>query len=134
VIIAGARCYDCIYCIHTNSFAFTIKMAATSRVDPKSIIRHEDQVVKSSEGSNKYKAFELANGLKILLISDKETDKSAASLDINVGALSRFSVNIYEFSLKHESLIQDLCMIPRNCPAWHTYVSICYLWAQKRFE
>ncbi|VDN41544.1 unnamed protein product [Gongylonema pulchrum] len=34
-----------------------------------------------------YRGLELANGLRVLLVSDPETDKSAASLDVNVGHL-----------------------------------------------
>lgn len=32
-----------------------------------------------------YRGLELTNGLRVLLISDPKTDKSAASLDVNVG-------------------------------------------------
>ncbi|UYV75846.1 IDE, partial [Cordylochernes scorpioides] len=32
-----------------------------------------------------YRGLELANGLKVILISDPTTDKSAAAMDVNVG-------------------------------------------------
>lgn len=32
-----------------------------------------------------YRGLELSNGLRMLLISDPHTDKSAASMDVNVG-------------------------------------------------
>lgn len=32
-----------------------------------------------------YRGLELTNGLKVLLVSDPTTDKSAAALDVNAG-------------------------------------------------
>lgn len=43
-------------------------------------------VVTSSTDKNLYDALTLDNGLRVLLISDPEADKSAASLDVNVGS------------------------------------------------
>lgn len=43
------------------------------------------EVIKSPNDHRSYDAFELANGLKVLLISDPHTDKAAAALDVNVG-------------------------------------------------
>ena len=42
-------------------------------------------VTTSPNDQREYHAFELANRLKVLLISDPTTDKSAAALDVNVG-------------------------------------------------
>ncbi|KAJ8896493.1 hypothetical protein PR048_001837 [Dryococelus australis] len=50
--------------------------------------RQVDNIVKSAEDKRLYRALELTNDLKVLLISDGTTDKSAASLDVNVGHLS----------------------------------------------
>ena len=47
-----------------------------------------DDIIKSSEDKRQYKAFILNNGLKVLLISDVDTDKSAAALEVNVGFMS----------------------------------------------
>ena len=47
-----------------------------------------DNIVKSVGDKRDYKAFVLNNGLKVLLISDVETDKSAAALDVNIGSMS----------------------------------------------
>ncbi|MBL09803.1 MAG: hypothetical protein CL402_04670 [Acidiferrobacteraceae bacterium] len=44
------------------------------------------EVVKSPSDHRDYVARELTNGLKVLLISDPNTDKSAAALDIKVGS------------------------------------------------
>ena len=45
-------------------------------------------VRKSSNDSREYKFMELGNKLKLLLISDVETEKSAASIDVHVGHTS----------------------------------------------
>ncbi|KAK6035998.1 peptidase, M16 family, partial [Cooperia oncophora] len=34
-----------------------------------------------------YRGLELTNGLRVLLVSDPTTDKSAAAMDVNVGSL-----------------------------------------------
>ncbi len=41
---------------------------------------------KSPIDSKEYRALVLENGLKVLLVSDRESDKSAASLDVHVGS------------------------------------------------
>ncbi len=46
------------------------------------------EVVKSDEDKRLYRGLVLENGLRTLLISDPETDKSAAAVDVNVGHLS----------------------------------------------
>ncbi len=47
-----------------------------------------EPVVKSPNDSRDYRALELANGMRVVLVSDPETDKAAASLDVNVGSSS----------------------------------------------
>ena len=49
------------------------------------IQRIEDQIVKSPEDKREYRGLELANGIKVLLISDPTTDKSSAALDVHIG-------------------------------------------------
>ena len=44
------------------------------------------EIIKSSSDKRVYKLLILPNDMKCLLISDPETDKSAASLDVNVGS------------------------------------------------
>lgn len=44
------------------------------------------QPVKSPNDENTYRYLTLDNGLRVLLVSDPDTDKAAASLDVNVGA------------------------------------------------
>ncbi|MGR6873019.1 insulinase family protein [Pseudomonas sp. HK3] len=47
----------------------------------------DDQPVTSSQDNKQYRYLELDNQLKVLLISDKNADHGAASLDVNVGSL-----------------------------------------------
>ncbi|XP_063610244.1 insulin-degrading enzyme-like isoform X2 [Penaeus indicus] len=47
-----------------------------------------DSVIKSEEDLRKYRALVLENNLKVLLISDPNTDKSAAALDVHIGSMS----------------------------------------------
>lgn len=47
-----------------------------------------DSVTKSEEDQREYRALILDNDLKVLLISDPATDKSAASLNVHVGSMT----------------------------------------------
>lgn len=53
--------------------------------DNNSIIRRVDKIIKSEEDKRSYRALELANRMKVLLISDPTTDKSGAALDVDIG-------------------------------------------------
>ena len=48
----------------------------------------EYDVIKSANDTRNYGVLELANGMRVLLISDPETDKSSAALDVHVGTMS----------------------------------------------
>jgi len=47
-----------------------------------------DAIAKPEADNREYRGLQLANGMKVLLISDSETDKSSAALDVHVGHLS----------------------------------------------
>lgn len=49
------------------------------------IIRRVENIIKSQEDKRLYRGLELSNHMKVLLVSDPTTDKSAAALDVNVG-------------------------------------------------
>lgn len=51
------------------------------------IVKQYDNIIKSPEDKREYRGLLLKNGLKILLISDPKTDRSAAAMDVNVGHL-----------------------------------------------
>ncbi|KAF5280052.1 hypothetical protein FQA39_LY18167 [Lamprigera yunnana] len=53
-----------------------------------SILKRYDNIIKSAEDKRLYRGLELVNRMKVLLVSDPTTDKSAAALDVNVGYLS----------------------------------------------
>jgi len=44
-----------------------------------------DNIIKSPEDGRLYRGLELKNSMKVLLISDPTTDKSAAALDVHIG-------------------------------------------------
>ncbi len=46
------------------------------------------QVIKSPNDTRDYRTFVLDNGMKVLLVSDPEADKAAASVDVNAGSNS----------------------------------------------
>ncbi|CAH1389545.1 unnamed protein product [Nezara viridula] len=47
-----------------------------------------DSIVKSSEDKRDYRGIELSNGMRVILVSDPTTDKSAAALCVNIGFMS----------------------------------------------
>ncbi|XP_021926557.1 insulin-degrading enzyme isoform X2 [Zootermopsis nevadensis] len=54
----------------------------------KGVKRCVNDIIKSAEDKRLYRCLELQNDMKVLLISDSSTDKSSASLDVNVGHMS----------------------------------------------
>ncbi|XP_075989549.1 insulin degrading metalloproteinase [Anticarsia gemmatalis] len=52
------------------------------------VVKRYDDILKSQEDKRVYRGLLLTNRLKVLLVSDPTTDKSAAALDVNVGYLS----------------------------------------------
>ncbi|XP_058795185.1 insulin-degrading enzyme isoform X2 [Phymastichus coffea] len=65
----------------------TDMVASAVKHQPKEPIRFNN-IIKSYNDKRNYRGLILHNKLKVLLISDPTTDKSAASLDVNVGYLS----------------------------------------------
>lgn len=49
-----------------------------------------NNIAKSPKDTREYRGLILKNQMKVLLISDTKTDKSAASLHVNVGMLRTF--------------------------------------------
>ena len=47
---------------------------------------HAEEVIKSPNDTRDYAALTLENGLRVILVSDPEADKAAASLNVNVGS------------------------------------------------
>lgn len=53
---------------------------------PDSQQEEEVEVIKSENDQREYRALELDNGLRVLLISDPDTDKASAAMDVAVGS------------------------------------------------
>lgn len=47
-----------------------------------------EQIIKSQNDDREYRYLELDNGLKVVLVSDKEADKAAASMDVHIGHMA----------------------------------------------
>lgn len=70
---------------------------------PSTMVDHQvqqrvDDIKKSVSDSRVYRGLVLKNGLTVLLISDPETDLSAASLSVAVGKLFILKANIFTSS------------------------------------
>ncbi|XP_018580177.1 insulin-degrading enzyme [Anoplophora glabripennis] len=80
------------YQIRTTIFLYStvgiFKQAEAKMANPSLILRRIDDIIKSEEDKRQYRGLELTNRLKVLLVSDPNTDKSAAAMDVNVGFLS----------------------------------------------
>lgn len=50
------------------------------------VLRRVDNIVKSAVDNRNYRGLELSNHMKVLLVSDPTTDKSAAAIDVNIGS------------------------------------------------
>nr|VFK53930.1 MAG: Secreted Zn-dependent peptidases, insulinase-like [Candidatus Kentron sp. TUN]VFK55849.1 MAG: Secreted Zn-dependent peptidases, insulinase-like [Candidatus Kentron sp. TUN]VFK58286.1 MAG: Secreted Zn-dependent peptidases, insulinase-like [Candidatus Kentron sp. TUN] len=84
--------------LHVHDFPTTIRRINALTISPASILlavislalapsaRCNTTILSSPHDARQYAAFELPNRLKVLVIEDPKTDKSAAALDIFVGS------------------------------------------------
>lgn len=49
------------------------------------VLKRVNNIIKSDEDKREYRGLVLSNNMKILLVSDPVTDKSAAAMQVNVG-------------------------------------------------
>ncbi|CAK8675757.1 unnamed protein product [Clavelina lepadiformis] len=61
-------------------------MSRLEQLHQQGLSRHDD-VAKSASDLRNYRGLKLQNGMKIMLVSDSNTDKAAASMDVNVGSM-----------------------------------------------
>ncbi|KAL3863624.1 hypothetical protein ACJMK2_005374 [Sinanodonta woodiana] len=67
------------------------KLRPTSRVNSTmtqhhvKVVLEDGKIIKSSRDDRTYRALELTNGMRVLLVSDPSTDKSSAAMDVNIG-------------------------------------------------
>ena len=54
------------------------------------VYRSNNKIIKSASDLREYRGLELANKMKVMLISDPLTDKAAASMDVNIGMKALF--------------------------------------------
>lgn len=71
----------------SNNVPLSKLATATSAMGVDKLTRFEN-ITKSQQDNRNYRGLKLSNGLKVLLISDPTTDKSAAALSVEVGHLS----------------------------------------------
>ncbi|GFO42674.1 insulin-degrading enzyme [Plakobranchus ocellatus] len=65
-----------------------LRMASTvAKMAPVVKIYEDCHFIKSAADSRQYRGIQLENGLKILLVSDPETDKASAAMDVHIGHL-----------------------------------------------
>jgi insulysin len=68
-----------------NLFLFSFQKGIYCKMNNPAIKRIENHIIKSPEDKREYRGLELANGIKVLLVSDPTTDKSSAALDVHIG-------------------------------------------------
>ncbi|EZA60071.1 insulin-degrading enzyme isoform X2 [Ooceraea biroi] len=64
------------------------KAAMTNTANHEHVVERFNDIIKSQNDDRSYRGLVLANKMKVLLISDPTTDKSAVALDINIGYMS----------------------------------------------
>ncbi|KAL0616174.1 Insulin-degrading enzyme [Plecturocebus cupreus] len=82
---SGMILAHCNFCL-LDRFFFQKK--TYSKMNNPAIKRIGNHITKSPEDKREYRGLELANGIKVLLISDPTTDKSSAALDVHIGDLA----------------------------------------------
>ncbi|CAG9815290.1 unnamed protein product [Phaedon cochleariae] len=91
LVIMIALCKHC-ESRYTSEKNYTVGPAkqSISKMDNLSnlVLRRIDNITKSGEDKRLYRGLELSNHMKVLLVSDPNTDKSSAAMDVNVGFLS----------------------------------------------
>ncbi|KAI4457938.1 nardilysin [Holotrichia oblita] len=75
-------------CLYSSlSFIAMQKVESMMNSSP-AILKRIDNIIKSDEDKRLYRGLLLSNNMKVLLVSDPATDKSAAALHVNVGYMS----------------------------------------------
>ena len=58
-----------------------------------SVAKQIDNIVKPDGDKRVYRAIELTNGMKVMVVSDPTTEKAAAAMDVNIGRQHRLDIN-----------------------------------------
>jgi len=75
-------------CSATKSVSSITEEQMTNMMKSKSILRIHNTIKKSASDKRNYHGFELKNQMKVMVISDPETDKAAAAMCVNIGYFS----------------------------------------------
>lgn len=81
--------------ISASHFRFVRKAhhkANMGEISKIGVLKRVDNIIKSAGDSRSYRGLELNNHLKVLLVSDSTTDKSAAAIDVNIGKSEQWCV------------------------------------------
>lgn len=70
-----------------NLFFPSFQEKTYSKMNNPAVKRIGNHIIKSPEDKREYRGLELANGIKVLLVSDPTTDKSSAALDVHIGTV-----------------------------------------------
>ena len=70
---------------HHKYFAFFFRKTTMVNNIPDRVIQRFDNITQPKEDKRQYRGILLENQLKCLLVSDSSTQKSAASVDVNIG-------------------------------------------------
>lgn len=95
-------------------------MGETAKI---SVLKRVDNIVKSAGDNRSYRGLELSNHMKVLLVSDPTTDKSAAAMDVNIGKSNeRFIMFVFSVA---SSLFQAISVTLTICQVWLIFVNTC---------
>lgn len=76
------------------------KAAVISMLTHKRVEKRYDDIIKSQNDDRLYRGLVLANKMKVLLISDSTTDKSAVALDVNIGNFNHI-ILLYSIDIEY---------------------------------
>lgn len=94
-----------------------------------------DNIVKSEQDKREYRGLLLNNEMKILLVSDSSTDKSAAAMEVNVGKDFQYLHNYVKYnSLLFLFFDQDTCVTPKIYQDLLTFVNTCFFWELRNIQ
>lgn len=71
--------------MHCSFFRKAHHKANMGEAAKNAVLKRVDSVVKSAGDNRSYRGLELSNHMKVLLVSDPTTDKSAAAMDVDIG-------------------------------------------------
>lgn len=69
-----------------STFLLLVILAVATAAYRINMQSSEDTIIQSPNDQREYRSLTLDNGLKVILVSDKDSDKAAASLAVNVGS------------------------------------------------